>query len=183
MSRCGPEPHPLLSAMLGWLQSWFHVVSSHSGVHQLPPSPLRLLWLTFGPGGLLGYYPHCGHSSGWLSGGHQCSRLPWKQTAPILMAVRVLLRNLGRKLRGRSLSFWAAPGLVPALLPLAASCLVLCGDPKCCQGWQPLGRGLESWAQSPAPPCPLPPFVSQHSEHPGVGSLCSVARALLNLRA
>lgn len=53
--------------------------------------------------------------TGWLSGGHQCLQLPRAQTAPILMSGRVLLRNLGQKLCGRSLSFWAAPGLVPAL--------------------------------------------------------------------
>lgn len=46
----------------GWLQSWLQVVSSHSGVHRLPPSPPRLphsfCFFAFCTGGLLwGHHP------------------------------------------------------------------------------------------------------------------------------
>lgn len=53
-----PECCPLPSAVLGWLQSWFQVVSSHPGVHQLPPSPGIAPWMDFWSGGLLlGHHP------------------------------------------------------------------------------------------------------------------------------
>lgn len=77
-TRSVPEPHPLPTAVLGWLQSWVWGVSSHSGVRQLPPLPLRLphswpfcllvfSWATI---------PQGGESSGWLSSGHRGS---WPQ--------------------------------------------------------------------------------------------------------
>lgn len=71
---------------------------------------------------------------------------------------------------------------------MAASCLGLCGEPQCCQGWQPLGNGVRKLGSEPCIPLPAPCFPpnlspSTPSTQQGMDSFCTAARALLSPRA